>query len=64
MATDYLTTAELAQRLRLSPETIRQMAGTGKIPSLRISPKVIRFDLQAVTQAIQKRSTQRRVSRG
>jgi len=42
MATEYLTAIELAKLLRLSAETVRQMARAGKIPSIRISPKVIR----------------------
>ena len=51
MANDYLTTPELAQRLRLSPETILQMVRDNKIPAIRLSPKVIRFDPQAVADA-------------
>ena len=48
----YLTAEELAQSLRLSPDTIRQMARDKKIPAIRLSPKVIRFDAQAVADAL------------
>ncbi len=48
----YLTAEELAQSLRLSPDTIRQMARDHKIPAIRLSPKVIRFDAQAVADAL------------
>jgi hypothetical protein len=52
MATDYLTAAELARRPRLTPNTVRQMARDGRIPSIRLSPKVIRFVPQAVSEAL------------
>jgi excisionase family DNA binding protein len=52
MATDYLTAAELGRRLRLSPETIHQMARDGRIPCIRLSAKVIRFDAEAVAAAL------------
>lgn len=49
---DYLTADELALKLRLAPDTVREMARRGKIPSIRISPKVIRFDPIAVDQTL------------
>ena len=49
---EYLTADELALKLRLAPDTVREMARRGKIPSIRISPKVIRFDPLAVDQAL------------
>ena len=49
---DYLTAEELALKLRLAPDTVREMARRGKIPAIRISPKVIRFDIAAVDQAL------------
>ena len=52
MVTEYLTAKELARRLRLSTDTVRQMARDGKIPCLRISAKAIRFDPQAVAHAL------------
>ncbi len=54
--TELLTAHELAERLRVSPETIRGWARHGLIPTLRLSPKVIRFDPQAVVAALTKRS--------
>lgn len=47
-----LTALELAVRLRVSPDTVRAWARRGAIPSLRPSPKVIRFDLDAVLAAL------------
>ena len=52
MTTDILTARELARWLKLSPDTVKQMARNGRIPSIRISPKVIRFELAAVKAAL------------
>ena len=51
-ATELLTAQELAKHLRLSPETVHEWARSGAIPSLRLSPKVIRFDIKAVMSAL------------
>jgi excisionase family DNA binding protein len=51
-ATELLTTRELAKRLRVSPETIREWARRGCIPTLRLSPKVIRYNAEAVLAAL------------
>ena len=50
--TELLTTRELAKRLRVSPETIREWARRGCIPTLRLSPKVIRYNAEAVLAAL------------
>ncbi len=49
---EYLTAAELGTLLRLSREKILTMARKGQIPSIRLSPKTIRFDPEAVAAAI------------
>ena len=51
-STELLTTRELAKRLRVSPETVRGWARRGAIPVLRLSPKVIRYELEAVLAAL------------
>lgn len=51
-ATEYLTARELAKRLRVSPETVREWARRGYIPTLRLSPKVIRYNAEAVLAAL------------
>ena len=38
------TAEELAKRLHVKPSTIRKWSRQGKIPTVRISPKVVRFD--------------------
>lgn len=50
---DLLTAAELADRLQVRPSTIRRWVAEGRIPVVRFSPKVQRFNLTAVVQAIE-----------
>lgn len=50
-ATELLTARELGSRLRVSPETVRAWGRRGFIPTVRLSRKVIRFNLQAVLEA-------------
>jgi excisionase family DNA binding protein len=47
-----LTPAELAERLHVSPDTLRRWARRGRIPVIRASTKVLRFDLDAVLAAL------------
>ncbi len=49
------TAEELAERLHLKPSTIRKWSRQGKIPAVRISPKVVRFDPAAVMAALSDR---------
>jgi excisionase family DNA binding protein len=49
---DLLTAAELADRLRVRPSTILEWQRSGRIPSIRLSHKVLRFDLTAVLAAL------------
>lgn len=52
MTEDLLTANELAERLRLRPRTIREWARRGLIPAIRLSPKVVRYELAAVLEAM------------
>ena len=45
---ELITATELAERLRLKPETIRLWAREGRIPALRPTAKTLRFDLNNV----------------
>src|SRR5688500_9235256 len=48
---DVLTTAELATKLGLSPQTIRRMANAGQIPALKTG-KDFRYSWQAVRDVL------------
>jgi excisionase family DNA binding protein len=50
--TELLTARELAKRLRVSPDTVRSWARRGLIPTLRLSPKVTRYNVEAVLAAL------------
>ncbi len=49
---ELLTAEELAARLRLRPSTVRRWARRRRIPAIRISPKVVRFDPSTVIDAL------------
>ena len=59
MMSTFLTDAELADRLRLRPDTILLWTREGIIPAIHITGKVIRYDPEEVEQALRKRSTER-----
>lgn len=49
-----LTSAELAERLRVTPETIRTWAREGRIPCQRASQRPILFDEDEVEEALKR----------
>jgi excisionase family DNA binding protein len=53
MQTDALLTAhELASRLRVKAGTVRLWSRQGNIPSIRLTPKTIRYSYAAVCAAL------------
>ncbi len=51
-STGLETASSLAVRLGIQPRTILSWARSGRIPSVRVTPKVIRFDWGQVLDAI------------
>ena len=49
---EFLTAQQLAQILQVSESTVRRLARQGRIPSVRITPHIIRFHLKAVREAL------------
>ena len=49
---EFLTAQQLAQILQVSETTVRRLARQGRIPSVRITPHIIRFHLKAVREAL------------
>ena len=52
---ELLTAEELADQLRVQPGTVRQWYRRGLIPAVRLTPKVIRYNLPSVIDALRKR---------
>jgi excisionase family DNA binding protein len=57
MTKELLNKAEVAERLGVSPETVAKWAREKRIPEIRISPKVRRFDFEEIITALKKRSS-------
>lgn len=49
---EFLTAKQVAKVLQVSESTVRRLAQKRRIPSVRITPKIIRFHLDAVRQAL------------
>jgi predicted site-specific integrase-resolvase len=57
---EILTAEELAARLKVRPATIREWGRDGRIPTVRITPKVIRYDVDAVMRSLQEQQETRK----
>lgn len=49
---DFLTARQLAAVLQVSESTVRRLAGQGRIPCIRLSSRLLRFNLTAVRHAL------------
>jgi excisionase family DNA binding protein len=49
---EFLTARQLAAVLQVSESTVRRMARKRRIPSVRLTPRIIRFHLDAVREAL------------
>ncbi|MBA3766807.1 MAG: helix-turn-helix domain-containing protein [Acidobacteria bacterium] len=49
---EFLTARQLAAILQVSESTVRRLAQKGRIPSIRLTPRIIRFHLQSVREAL------------
>ena len=57
---EFLTARQLAAILQVSESTVRRLARTGRIPSIRLTPRIIRFHLQTVRDALDSTKRARR----
>ena len=57
---EFLTARQLAAILQVSDSTVRRLARKGHIPSIRLTPRITRFHLQAVRDALDGKPRQRR----
>jgi len=49
---EFLTAKQLAAFLQVSESTVRRLAAKRRIPSVRLTPRIIRFHLDAVREAL------------
>ena len=49
---EFLTARQLAGLLQVSESTVRRLAREGRIPSVRLTPRLLRFHLSAVLSAL------------
>jgi excisionase family DNA binding protein len=49
---EFLTARQLAAVLQVSETTVRRLAREGRIPSVRLTPRLVRFNLKAVCRAL------------
>ena len=59
--TELLTVTQLAERLNIRPRTVQAWARLGRIPAVKLSQKVVRFDWQDVLVALRNLAHNREV---
>ena len=60
---EFLTARQLAAVLQISEGTVRRLAHAGKIPSIKITPRLIRFRLASVRAALDHENRHRAADR-
>lgn len=58
--TELLTVNQLAERLQVRPRTVQAWARQGRIPSVRLSAKVVRFDREDVVASLRDAESHRK----
>jgi excisionase family DNA binding protein len=49
---EFVTARQLAEVLQVSESTVRKLARAGRIPSVRLTPRLTRYNLQTVLRAL------------
>ena len=57
---EFLTARQLAAILQVSEATVRRLARKGRIPAIRLTPRITRFHLQAVRDTLDGKPRSRR----
>jgi excisionase family DNA binding protein len=50
---EFLTAKKIAEILQVSDSTVRRLAQRRRIPSVRLTPHIIRFHLDAVRESLE-----------
>jgi excisionase family DNA binding protein len=61
---EFLTARQLAEVLKVSESTVRRLAREGRIPAVRVTPRLLRFQLKSVLQALGPRRVAPQTRRG
>ena len=61
---EFLTARQLAEFLQVSESTVRRLAREGRIPVVRLTPRLARYNLQTVLRALDGGATKPRSARG
>ena len=48
MSSDYLTVAQVAEHLWISPKTVRRWIADGLLPAVRVGPRLLRISREDV----------------
>jgi excisionase family DNA binding protein len=60
---EFLTARQLAEVLQVSESTVRRLARDGRIPCVRLTTRLLRFNLKAVCRALDGSDTNSRSKR-
>jgi excisionase family DNA binding protein len=60
---EFLTARQLAEVLQVSESTVRRLAREGRIPCVRLTPRLLRFNLKAVYRSLDGTDTHNRSKR-
>ena len=60
---EFLTSRQLAEVLQVSESTVRRLARDGRIPCVRLTPRLLRFNPKAVFRALDGDNTHGRRAR-
>ena len=55
-----MSATDVAAHVGIKPSTVKRWARQGRIPSMRLTDRVVRFDPEAVEKALAKRSINER----
>lgn len=61
---DFLTARQIAEVLQVSESTVRKLAREGRIPVVRLTPRLTRYNLQSVLRALDGGATKQVARRG
>jgi excisionase family DNA binding protein len=61
---EFLTARQLAEVLQVSESTVRKLAREGRIPVVRLTPRLARYSLQSVLRALDGGTPKPRPRRG